>query len=143
MVMGESENRAAIEQLKQLFRSGDFQEATRQAYDLHHPTDFVAEWPQSGERIRGRDNFLAINDNYPETPTAGGRPMVEIRRMHTCEDLVVVEGTIDYGGGRTTHWTSILEFRDGKVVRETDYFADPFEAPEWRSQWVERATPVA
>jgi hypothetical protein len=33
---------------------------------------------------------------------------------------------------------SIMEFRDGKVIHETQYFADPFEAPDWRSQWVER-----
>ena len=41
------------------------------------------------------------------------------------------------------HWrasadgVSIMEFRDGKVVHETQYFADPFEAPAWRSQWVQ------
>jgi len=33
---------------------------------------------------------------------------------------------------------SIMEFRNGKVVRETQYFADPFEAPAWRSQWVQQ-----
>jgi hypothetical protein len=32
----------------------------------------------------------------------------------------------------------IMEFRNGKVVRETQYFADPFAAPLWRSQWVQR-----
>ena len=33
---------------------------------------------------------------------------------------------------------SILEIRDGKVARETDYFSQPFPAPQWRAQWVER-----
>jgi hypothetical protein len=33
---------------------------------------------------------------------------------------------------------SVLEFRDGKVIKETDYFGQPFTAPEWRAQWVER-----
>jgi hypothetical protein len=33
---------------------------------------------------------------------------------------------------------SVVEFRDGKVARETDYFAQPFQAPQWRAQWVER-----
>ena len=34
---------------------------------------------------------------------------------------------------------SILELRDGKVVRETDYYAQPFQAPAWRAAWVERS----
>jgi hypothetical protein len=33
---------------------------------------------------------------------------------------------------------SVIELRDGKVAKETDYFAQPFQAPQWRSQWVER-----
>jgi len=40
--------------------------------------------------------------------------------------------------GRATYTVSIMEFHDGKVVHETQYFADPFEAPAWRQQWVER-----
>jgi hypothetical protein len=40
-------------------------------------------------------------------------------------------------GERTAYTVSIMEFRDGKVVQETQYFADPFEAPGWRSQWVQ------
>jgi hypothetical protein len=35
---------------------------------------------------------------------------------------------------------SIMEFRNGKVVHETQYFADPFAAPAWRSQWVQQIT---
>jgi len=40
--------------------------------------------------------------------------------------------------GRPTYTVSIMEFSNGKVVHETQYFADPFEAPAWRSQWVQR-----
>jgi hypothetical protein len=40
--------------------------------------------------------------------------------------------------GRPAYTVSIMEFRNGKVVHETQYFADPFEAPAWRSQWVQR-----
>jgi hypothetical protein len=43
--------------------------------------------------------------------------------------------------GRPVHTVSIMEFQAGKVARETLYFADPFEAPEWRAQWVERIEP--
>jgi len=42
----------------------------------------------------------------------------------------------DYDG-RIYHVVMIVEFRDGKIVRETRYYADPFDAPEWRAQWVE------
>ena len=52
-------------------------------------------------------------------------------------DLWVTEYTIVYKG-QQAYTVSIMEFRDGKVVHETQYFADPFEAPAWRSQWVQR-----
>jgi hypothetical protein len=54
------------------------------------------------------------------------------------EGLWVVESVVDYGGGRVMHRVAILELRDGKVWRDTRYFAEPFEAPEWRAKWVER-----
>jgi hypothetical protein len=40
--------------------------------------------------------------------------------------------------GKPAYTVSIMEFRDGKVAHETQYFADPFDAPAWRAQWVER-----
>jgi hypothetical protein len=52
-------------------------------------------------------------------------------------DLWITEYTITYQG-RPAYTVSIMEFRDGKVVHETQYFGDPFEAPAWRSQWVQR-----
>jgi len=39
--------------------------------------------------------------------------------------------------GRPVPTISIMEFRDGKVAHETQYFADPFEAPAWRAPWGE------
>ena len=48
----------------------------------------------------------------------------------------MVEGRSDYDG-RIYHIANILEFREGKIIRETRYYADPFEAPAWRAQWVE------
>jgi hypothetical protein len=52
--------------------------------------------------------------------------------------LWVVESVIYYGGGQVLDGVVVLELKDGKVWRDTRYFAEPFEAPEWRSQWVER-----
>ncbi len=102
---------------------------SEQEYALRHE-DVVIDMPQSGERIRGRDNMKAMQDAYP------GPPTITIRRMVGSGDVWVVEGRSDYSG-RIYHLTNILEFREGKIIRETRYYADPFVAPAWRAQWVE------
>ena len=100
-----------------------------QEYALRHE-DVVIDMPQSGERIRGRDHMKAMQEAYP------GPPTITVRRVVGSGDVWVVEGRSDYGG-RIYHITNILEFREGKIIRETRYYADPFEAPAWRAQWVE------
>jgi hypothetical protein len=95
--------------------------------------DFVQEWPQSGERIVGRDNAIAINQNFP-----GGVPSMRFRRTLAGGDLAVLEVELTYADGSRYLGVSVIELRDGKVVRETDYFAQPFQAPQWRAQWVQR-----
>jgi ketosteroid isomerase-like protein len=97
-----------------------------------HP-DFVQEWPQSGERIVGADNALAIDRNFP-----GGLPTMNLRRVHAAGDLATIEAELTYADGSTYLGVSLLEFRDGTIVKQTDYFAEPFPAPQWRAQWVER-----
>jgi ketosteroid isomerase-like protein len=124
--MGAEENRQVIERLWALMEKQDWSAAG----DLLHD-EFVQEWPQSRERIRGRQNAMAINQNYP------GFPSQTMGRTLAAGDLVTSEVILDYGG-QIYHGVSIFEFRDGKVVKETDYFAQPFEAPAWRAQWVER-----
>jgi ketosteroid isomerase-like protein len=98
-------------------------------HDLRHP-DFVMEMPQSGERIIGRENMRSMQEIYP------GPPSIELRRVVGSGDVWVVEARSDYDG-RIYRAVMIVEFRDGKIVRETRYYADPFEAPEWRAQLVE------
>ena len=95
--------------------------------------DFVQEWPQSGERIVGRDNAIAINQNFP-----GGLPSMRFRRTLAGGDLAVLEVELTYADGSRYLGVSVIEFHDGKVARETDYFAQPFQAPQWRAQWVQR-----
>ena len=99
----------------------------------HLHDDFVQEWPQSGERIVGRDNAIAINQNFP-----GGLPTMRFRRTLTGGDLAVLELELTYADGSRYLGVSVVELRDGKVAKETDYFAQPFQAPQWRAQWVER-----
>jgi ketosteroid isomerase-like protein len=101
-------------------------------HEIYHD-DVVCEYPQSGEIIQGRQNLRALRSHHP------GRPSdFTVRRIVGEGNLWVSEYVINYGGKRA-FTVSIMEFRDGKVSRETQYFADPFEAPTWRAQWVSRA----
>jgi ketosteroid isomerase-like protein len=132
--MATDANAATVEQLRAIFESGTLDEASRLQHELA-ADDFVQEWPQSGERIRGRDNAKAINDNYPEM--TGSTPRLSLGRVSGEGAHWVVEGTIDYGDGTPVNYVGITELRDGKIARVTEYFANPFEAPAWRSRWVE------
>jgi|SRR5438105_14586706 len=125
--MGEQENRALAERVWRGTNEGDFPAVLDEVL----AEECVQEWPQSRERIRGKANIIAINKNYPGLPTS------TVRNIRACERLVVTEVELDYGG-RPYHCVSIFEIENGKVVHETDYFAEPFEAPQWRAQWVER-----
>jgi ketosteroid isomerase-like protein len=92
--------------------------------------DFVQDWPQSGERITGRQHCLAIYRNYP-----GGSPRLTPWRITGGGDAWTVESRMRYGD-KPVDGIHIFEFRDGRIVRETDYWADPFDPPAWRSEWV-------
>ena len=96
--------------------------------------DAICDYPQSGERILGRANLQALRSHHPGKPSG-----FQVRRTLGRGDLWVTEYTIDYQG-RSAYTVSIMEFRDTKVLHETQYFADPFVAPAWRSQWVQPVT---
>jgi hypothetical protein len=53
-------------------------------------------------------------------------------------DLAGLEVELTYADGSRYLGVSVFELRDGKVVKETDYYAQPFQAPDWRAAWVER-----
>jgi len=93
--------------------------------------DAVCEYPQSGERILGRANLQALRTHHPGKPSG-----FHVRRITGSGEIWVTEYTINYQG-RSAFTVSIMEFRNGKVAHETQYFADPFEAPQWRRQWVQ------
>jgi ketosteroid isomerase-like protein len=93
--------------------------------------DAVLEYPQSGERIRGRRNIQAQRATQPS------KKRFDVRRIIGGGDLWITEFTLTYDG-KPSYTVSIMEFKGDKVARETQYFADPFEAPAWRAQWVER-----
>jgi hypothetical protein len=63
---------------------------------------------------------------------------MQLRRVIVREELWVVEVVSDYGAEQVFHHVSIIELRDGKMFWDTRYNAEPFEAREWRTEWVER-----
>jgi ketosteroid isomerase-like protein len=129
--MSHHENRAILERMMHALFTGDYEGAVADMAE-----DAVEEWPQSGERIVGREACLMVYRNYP-----GGSPTYKLSRISGEGNHFVVEATADYGG-QTTLATNIVEFRDGKVARQTGYWSTPFEAPAWRAQWVERMEQV-
>ena len=134
------DNDAMERRLRDLYSSGDPQEMARQISELGSD-DMVQEWPQSGERIRGRENIVAVNQQYEGA--TGTTPKMTLRRIVKPGQAWIVEGVIDYGDGTPVSLVSILEAdTDGRITRETDYFANPFEAPEWRRPWVEQMEPA-
>lgn len=82
--------------------------------------------------MRGRQACLNITRNYP-----GGPPRIELGRITGEGVHWVVEATSRYPDGADYHMVAVLELRDGKIARETDYFGPTYPAPEWRRQWVE------
>ena len=88
--------------------------------------DVVEAYPQSGERIEGRDNQRSFHEAFPNPPT------FTVRTVRRDGDLAVVE--VDERSADGTAWNDvwIFELRDGKVASMTGYFGQPFDAPEWR-----------
>lgn len=92
--------------------------------------DAVLEFPQGGERIRGKARIQEFRTAYPASLD------FEMRRTIGKDDLWVNEYVIRYDG-KPSHVVGIMEFREGKVFRETIYVGEPWDPPEWRSRWVE------
>ena len=124
--MADQDVRAALELHWAASDSGDFETE----HDIYHD-DAVLEYPQSGERIRGRRNIQTTRT------LQASKKRFYVRRILGGGDLWLTEYVIKYDD-QPSYTVSIMEFRDGKVARETQYFGDPFEASAWRSQWVER-----
>ena len=123
-----------VAKYEEVLKSGDFgslSELTQQ----YAADDFVEEWPQSGERLTKAASMKMI-ESYPEM--SGSTPKFTYKRMLGGGDVFVIEGMIDYGDGVPVSFVGIGELRDGKVARMTEYFANPFEAPAWRADFVER-----
>jgi ketosteroid isomerase-like protein len=129
----------AIDRWRKAVETGDLAALTSGLDDLASD-DLVQEWPQSGERIRGKTNLKRINDQYASA--TGTNPTAKLRRITGEGDSRVIEMTIDYGDGTPVSYVGIAEFKNGKLAKMTEYFANPFEAPAWRADFVEKMEPA-
>ena len=121
-------SKQVIEAFWAAMQTNDFQSAG----DLLHD-DYILEWPQSGERIRGRANFIAVNENYP----AHGRWEFTIHRILAEADQVVSDVGVTDGviRGRVITFSTVQE---GSILHQTEFWPDPFEPAAWRAGWVEK-----
>jgi hypothetical protein len=122
----DEEIRAALDQHWAASDANDFE-----TEHLIYREDAVLEYPQSGERTRGRSNIQKQRASQPN------KKRFAIRRIIGSGDLWVTEYILTYDS-KPSYTVSIMEFMGDKVARETQYFGDPFPAPAFRAQWVER-----
>jgi hypothetical protein len=127
--VGDQQIRAALDQHWTASDANDFDTEHR-----IYREDAVLEYPQSGERIRGRRNIQITRSIQPN------RKRFTVQRIIGSGELWVTEFILSYDG-KPSYTVSIMEFKGGEVVRETQYFADPFEASPARAQYVERMGP--
>jgi hypothetical protein len=121
----DGQTRAAIEEHWRASEGGDA--ATEEAI---YAAEAILDYPQSGERFRGRATITAQRGGHPASRH------FTILRITGRGNLWVSECEITYDGVPTSS-VSIMEFADEHVVHETQYFADPFSAPAWRAALAE------
>jgi SnoaL-like domain len=145
-------NRRIVESYASAMAQDDFD-----AQDAFIHDDYELLYPQSGERFRGKTNRRAILENYPAREATSTRPSVgrivgmddqwlnrpswpgsSLVHLIGSGDEFQVVGTVRYSDGLDWYFVSFITLREGKIWRETDYFAPPFEAASWRAQYVER-----
>ncbi len=99
-----------------------------------YAADAILDYPQSGERFRGRKRIAAQRGGHPADRH------FTVARITGVENVWVSECTITYDGA-PSYSVSIMELVDGLVVHETQYFSDPFRAPESRRALSEQMGP--
>lgn len=121
-------NTQIVENFWTTMETNDFYAVAQLLHD-----EFILEWPQSGERILGRDNFAALNTNFP----AEGKWQFKVNAMVAENDVVVSDVSVS-DGKRQDRAITFSTVRDGKIWRQVEFWPEPFEAPAWRAKWVEK-----
>ena len=149
--MTEPSARSVVERFARALQDKDFD-----ALEALLTDDFIDEMPQSGERVRGKANQLAIARNYPggvgtidpsSARLVGSEdrwvmtPTFAALRIEGSGDVYTYVGSVRDPNGETWQMIAIIELRQGKVAKSTSWYAAPFEAPEWRAPYVERLSP--
>lgn len=148
-------HRQVIERYVQATREGDVDAEV----SLLHP-EYIGRYPQSGEIIRGPENYRAIAERYPgrtehaltisaetvsgtddEYVTRPSWPAWTVVHLVGSDNEFTLSGRINYPNGEVWHVVAFLTAKDGKIWRQTSYFAAPFEAPDWRRPFVELEVP--
>ena len=147
-----ADNRRVVEQYIEGRKTQDWEAVGA----LHH-ADFTSEFPQTGELIPSHDKWVAIYSRFE-----GGLPEAEADEVHGGSEAVhvvtplpmmtpvitvvgsgdtfTVTGKAQYSNGNEYYIIAILQLKEGKILKETLYWAAPTAAPEWRSERVERIT---
>lgn len=123
------ESRGPVDRYWQALERNDYEAAQTQLHD-----EFVEEWPQSGERVRGRENWMRVIVEHPTRPT------FRVRRILGGSDVWVTEVAFDYAhdGSPPYQVCAVQEVRDGKIWRLTEVFGAPFDPADWRADFAER-----
>ncbi|WP_229678673.1 nuclear transport factor 2 family protein [Silvimonas amylolytica] len=124
------DSEALVREFWRLMQTNDFEAVGAVLAD-----EFVAEWPQSNERIRGRANFAGLNREYP----AHGLWRFELNRMVAGADQVVTDVSIT-DGVQKARAISFFTFTGQRISKLVEYWPEPYEAPENRAHWVEALT---
>jgi len=117
-----------VQRYWQLMASNDFRSVGSILAD-----DFVLDWPQSNERIRGRENFARMNEEYP----AQGKWHFTVNRVVGNDSEAVSDVSVN-DGVQKARAISFFSVREGKIVRMIEYWPDPYPALENRKHLVER-----
>ena len=121
-------SKQVIETFWQMMEGNDFYAV---AQLLHE--EYTLDWPQSGERIRGAENFAKLNTAYP----AEGKWRFVINAIVADGENVVTDVSVT-DGVRHDRVITFSTIRDEKIWKQVEFWPEPFEAPNWRAQWVER-----
>lgn len=125
-----SSNQEVVHEFWAAMQRNDFRAAGELLAD-----DYLLEWPQSGERVRGRANFVAVNEQYP----AIGRWHFVINHFVAEGELVVTDVSVRDESSTSGRAITFSTVRGGQIVQQVEFWPDPFAAAAWRAQWVERS----
>jgi ketosteroid isomerase-like protein len=147
--VAELTNREVVERFVEAMNQEDLDRA-----EQYLAEDVVEDYPQSGERIRGRANRRAVVENYPGrtgsafspggAPTVVGddhwvmTPTMSLLRLNGSGERFTATGEIVYPNRERWHLIQLIELRAGKIAKLTTYFAAPFEPAPYRATFVER-----